>query len=861
MLLSEKKDLQKHFTIMTKLLYFLGADSNLKHTILASIPDILQNAVSRHLQSQISSPASIASTIPAPHVPVSIYLGKCDKPTDVIAFIDTGAAKTIMNPDILLAKWWKPHTRRFSTASNDEFVTRLISKPITIQFFPGCSVITTVLGSRLPEFYIKLPFKKDKDVNPTKASHTGMNPEYQKLAEAECNELFQQGLIEPSDSLWACEAFYVNKRSEQVRGKLRLVINYQPFNHFLQDDKFPLPNMNALFFSLVKAQIFSKFDLMVGFWQLGIDPADRPKTGFYLPNHHFQWKVMLFGLKTAPSLFQKAMVKIFQPLMDQILIYIDDILLYSLDKKAHLKLLKHFSELIAQYGVMLSERKMKINQRQIEFLGMHFKEGKYHPGPHIAQELIKFPDKDLSKKQILQFLGIVNYLRDFVPKISKYTNPLRKMLKKNLPQWSTTQSKAIKTLKDILQHLPPLKIPSDGKIILQTDASDKYWGAILFEEKDKKRHLCGYKSGRSCDAEIHYHSTFKEILAIKKAVSKFEFHLIRHHFLVEMDMSSFPQMLKFKQKTVPHPQPKIMMYRASSSKETVSGKKQKKDPETTFNILPNLNPEFPPEVYSQSLRSSSSNISHDWYQSLTPRSIFSSSLRSRKKNLSSMANLINIVSRSSSSRSLVSMEVNPKLKSHSSKKISSLYEGWIEEEYSHIHFGAIKLALNYHGVEGKPVVARIALLDTRYLKYQDVCIGTVEATVNNGLVMVTLFPNFTMALENPNLMDAFKVHIHIVGAQQVESSIISTLYYQIIYRVQDHAFRLGGCGSNDSLLITVNTQEQPHYVHIPRQILKDELIQLLPKRLVTSYDQIHVINNPSGLQTPRSSQKVMGHRR
>ncbi|KAK9029790.1 hypothetical protein V6N11_026892 [Hibiscus sabdariffa] len=166
---------------------------------------------------------------------------------------------------------------------------------------------------------------------------------------------------------------------------------------------------------------------------------------------------------------------------------------------------------------------MKINQQEIEFLGMHLKEGKYHPGPHIAQELIKFPDKDLSKKQILQFLGIVNYLRDFVQKISKYTNPLRKMLKKNPPQWSTMQSKAIKTLKNILQHLPPLKIPSDGKRILQTDASDKYWGAILFEEKDKKRHLCGYKSGRFSDAEIHYHSTFKEILAVKKAISKFEF--------------------------------------------------------------------------------------------------------------------------------------------------------------------------------------------------------------------------------------------------------------------------------------------------------------------------------------------------
>ncbi|KAK9032335.1 hypothetical protein V6N11_056606 [Hibiscus sabdariffa] len=119
---------------------------------------------------------------------------------------------------------------------------------------------------------------------------------------------------------------------------------------------------------------------------------------------------------------------------------------------------------------------------------------------------------------------------------------------------------------------------------------------------------------------------------------------------------------------------------------------------------------------------------------------------------------------------------------------SKFPKGWIDAGYSHIHFGAVRLALNYHGSDGKVVVARIALLDTRYLTYQDACIGTVEATMNSGLVMLTLFPNFTMALKDPNLMDAFKVQIHIVGAQQVESSIIATLHYQFVYRIQDHSF-------------------------------------------------------------------------
>ncbi|KAG8493198.1 hypothetical protein CXB51_010612 [Gossypium anomalum] len=250
------------------------------------------------------------------------------------------------------------------------------------------------------DFFINLPFKKNEDINPTKASHIGMNPEHLLLAEQECKELQQQDLIEPSNSQWACEPFYVNKRSEQIRGKLRLVINYQPLNHFLQDNKFPLPNNNTLFASLAKARKFSKFDLKAGFWQLGIHPEDREKTGFCIPNHHFHWKVMPFGLKTAPSLFQKAITRIFHPIMENALVYIDDILLYSQDEESHVQLLQQFHSLILKYGIMLSEKKMTINESKINFLGMDIKDGKYQPQPHIAQELLKFPNENLSQKQV-----------------------------------------------------------------------------------------------------------------------------------------------------------------------------------------------------------------------------------------------------------------------------------------------------------------------------------------------------------------------------------------------------------------------------------------------------------------------------
>ncbi|KAH1122498.1 hypothetical protein J1N35_005658 [Gossypium stocksii] len=102
---------------------------------------------------------------------------------------------------------------------------------------------------------------------------------------------------------------------------------------------------------------------------------------------------------------------------------------------------------------------------------------------------------------------------------------------------------------------------------------------------------------------------------------------------------------------------------------------------------------------------------------------------------------------------------------------------WIQAGYSHIHFGSIHLALNYHGVEGKPVEARIAILNSRYLEYQHAFIATIEASLNSSLVMVTLFPNFTMALADPNLLSALQVQIQIVGALQVSSAIVATLHY------------------------------------------------------------------------------------
>lgn len=132
---------------------------------------------------------------------------------------------------------------------------------------------------------------------------------------------------------------------------------------------------------------------------------------------------------------------------------------------------------------------------------MHIINGQYTLQPHISKALNDFPDKLTTVKQIQQFLGLVNYMADFIPNIVKYRGPLSQLLKKSPPPWDQNHSTAVRKLTQLSANLPPLQIPRDGHCILQTDASDKQWGAVLFEELQGVRKPCGYKSGSFTEAE------------------------------------------------------------------------------------------------------------------------------------------------------------------------------------------------------------------------------------------------------------------------------------------------------------------------------------------------------------------------
>ena len=146
-----------------------------------------------------------------------------------------------------------------------------------------------------------------------------MNQEIMEFCKNEINDLLEKKIIRHSKSPWSCLAFYVQKNAELERGVSRLVINYKPLNKVLEWIRYPIPNKQDLINRLSDSVIFSKFDLEKGFWQIQIHEDDKYKTAFTTPFGHYEWNVMPFGLKNAPSELQNIMNEIFNPLINSVL--------------------------------------------------------------------------------------------------------------------------------------------------------------------------------------------------------------------------------------------------------------------------------------------------------------------------------------------------------------------------------------------------------------------------------------------------------------------------------------------------------------------------------------------------------------
>ena len=430
--------------------------------------------------------------------------------------------------------------------SSSEFqrVIKDIEKEITSSI---CSDLPTAFWER-KKHVVYLPYEKDFNdkMIPTKARPAQMSKELVEYCRKEIQDLLQKNLIRESRSPWSCTAFYVNKNAELERGVPRLVINYKPLNKALQWIRYPIPNKSDLLKRLNEAIIFSKFDLKSGFWQIQIAEEDRYKTAFTVPFGQYEWNVMPFGLKNAPSEFQKIMNDIFTPYMHFIIVYIDDILIFSSTLDQHVKHLRCFIKIALHHGLVTSARKMKLFQLNVRFLGHNIENGKIIPIERSLSFGDKFPDVITDKTQLQRFLGSLNYISNFYQHLAQDSKLLYQRLQKNPSPWTEAHTQAVRRIKLRIKQIPCLSLPNPSwPFIVETDASDIGYGGILKQKNPTTNQevLIRFTSGIWKTAELNYSTVKKEMLSIVKCVSKFQDDLLNQFFIIRIDCQSVKYIL------------------------------------------------------------------------------------------------------------------------------------------------------------------------------------------------------------------------------------------------------------------------------------------------------------------------------
>ncbi len=291
-------------------------------------------------------------------------------------------------------------------------------------------------------------------------------------------EELRKGYIRPSKSPVAAPFFFVKKRD----GSLRPVMDYRALNSVTVKNRYPIPRISDLIDALSQASIFTKIDLRWGYNNVRIREGDEWKTAFITKRGLFEANVMYFGFSNAPATFQAMMNDILGDLIQagQVMVYLDDILIFGNDKKEHRNLVKEVLKRLQDNDLYAKAEKCFFEKDSIEYLGMIISKGHVAMDPKKVSGVLEWP-VPVKVKQVQAFLGFANFYRRFIKDFAKIAKPLTHLTKKDIPWvWDTEQQEAFEVLKKAFTSAPILRIPDDvNPFRLSTDASDFAVGAVL----------------------------------------------------------------------------------------------------------------------------------------------------------------------------------------------------------------------------------------------------------------------------------------------------------------------------------------------------------------------------------------------
>jgi hypothetical protein len=265
---------------------------------------------------------------------------------------------------------------------------------------------------------------------------------------------------------------------------LRLCVDYRPLNAVTVKNKYPLPRIDILFDQLTGARVFSKVDLHSGYHQIKIYPEDIPKTAFSTRYRLYEYLVISFGLSNAPAHFMYLMNSIFMPELDKfVVVFIDNILIYSKSEKEHAQHLRVILQRIRDHQLYVKFSKCAFWLKEVLFLRHIISAEGIAVDPSKVQEVLDW--KSLrSVTQIRSFLGLAGYYHRFISNFSKIAKPMTQLLEKEAKfKWSPQCEEAFLTLKKLLTTTPVLAQPDIEKLFdVYYDASGTGIGGVLMQD-------------------------------------------------------------------------------------------------------------------------------------------------------------------------------------------------------------------------------------------------------------------------------------------------------------------------------------------------------------------------------------------
>eukprot|EP00253_Pinus_taeda_P022539 PITA_22539 len=411
-----------------------------------------------------------------------------------------------------------------------------VDKVATVKDIPVVQDFADVFPEEIPG----LPPKRDLDFTielipgaapVSRAPYRMSVPELTEL-KMQLQELLEKKYIRPSVSPWGAPVLFVRKKDET----LRMCIDYRQLNKLTVKNKYPLPRIDELFDQVKGAKIFSKIDLRSGYHQIRIKDEDIAKTAFRTRYGHYEFVVLPFGLTNAPATFMCLMNSVFHQYLDKfVLIFIDDILIYSLNMKEHEEHLRIVLQTLREHQLYGKFSKCDFYKEQIQYLGHIITKEGIAVDPEKIKTIMEWPTpKDVA--DIRSFMGLVGYYRWFVEGFSRVAYPITSLQKKGkVFKWTADCQRSFEQLKHLLTTAPVLCVADPEKeYVVCTDASKEGVGGVLMQEGK----VIAYESIKLKEHEQKYSAYDLELTTVIHALKMWRHYLVGRKFLLMTDHHS-----------------------------------------------------------------------------------------------------------------------------------------------------------------------------------------------------------------------------------------------------------------------------------------------------------------------------------